>query len=215
MNSLLLLIDPEDVLTFEFVPGVTIKSGLRLKNLSATNVAFKVKTTAPKTYLVRPSQGVIGSHQTENLTIIMNPLDEHPGEVSHKFLVQACETSLLPGESSAQVIQDEFGHASDVQSKKLAVVISEPSGRRPASSPADRDEDTEQIRSEIAELERLLQKNEERKAELNVELQAIQKEMQTKTADATKPEPASFQGFTTMHLAVAFLVGLSLGYVSS
>jgi len=54
-------------------------------------VAFKVKTTAPKAYLVRPSSGTLGPRAPQEVHIILHsqvPLDA--ATVSqHKFLVQA------------------------------------------------------------------------------------------------------------------------------
>jgi hypothetical protein len=43
-------------------------SNLYVSNTSSHPVAFKVKTTNPERYLVRPNQGVLGAH-TENLEV--------------------------------------------------------------------------------------------------------------------------------------------------
>ena len=60
----LLQLTPTDDVVFEFVPNETITSTLELVSLSESNVAFKTKTTAPKVFLIRPNQGVVGPGQT-------------------------------------------------------------------------------------------------------------------------------------------------------
>lgn len=63
----LLQITPNDEVVFEFVPNETITSILELVSLAGTNVAFKLKTTAPKVFLIRPNQGVLAPGETVNL----------------------------------------------------------------------------------------------------------------------------------------------------
>jgi len=44
---------------------------LRITNTSGEKVAFKVKTTQPTWYYVRPNQQIVDIGQTEEVTIVM------------------------------------------------------------------------------------------------------------------------------------------------
>lgn len=49
----------------------TLEKSLFLKNTSEYAVAFKVKTTAPKRYCVRPNSSVIKAHESLEVRIVM------------------------------------------------------------------------------------------------------------------------------------------------
>ena len=53
------------------VVGQTLEKSLFLKNNSDYAVAFKVKTTAPKRYCVRPNSSVIKAHESIQVRIVM------------------------------------------------------------------------------------------------------------------------------------------------
>ncbi len=53
------------------VVGQTLEKSLCLKNNSDYAVAFKVKTTAPKRYCVRPNSSVIKPHESMQVRIVM------------------------------------------------------------------------------------------------------------------------------------------------
>lgn len=76
---------------------------LRHPNITNTAIAFKVKTTQPRRYLVRPNQGIIASGGTEIVTILLTEKDRQALVSSYeklgqsaldnskdKFLVQSC-----------------------------------------------------------------------------------------------------------------------------
>ena len=56
-------IDPEQELRFQLPkPNETqnqLKSYLQISNVSNGNLAYKVKTTAPRYYVVKPNQGIL------------------------------------------------------------------------------------------------------------------------------------------------------------
>nr|XP_054602822.1 vesicle-associated membrane protein-associated protein A isoform X1 [Nothobranchius furzeri] len=65
-----------------------VTSNLKLKNPSERRVCFKVKTTAPRRYCVRPNSGVIDAGATVNISVMLQPFDYDPNEKSkHKFMV--------------------------------------------------------------------------------------------------------------------------------
>lgn len=69
----------------DFFASQSRQTVLKLTNLMSHNVAFKVKTNAPKSYTVKPSNGVLMSSDTVEVTILI------VGEAlnTDKFLVQA------------------------------------------------------------------------------------------------------------------------------
>ncbi|OQR66140.1 vesicle-associated membrane protein/synaptobrevin-binding protein-like, partial [Tropilaelaps mercedesae] len=63
---------------------------LQLTNPSDKRVCFKVKTTAPKRYCVRPNCGVIEPHQCMAVHVMLQPFEYDPSERNkHKFMVQS------------------------------------------------------------------------------------------------------------------------------
>ena len=53
---------------------------LVLENIQDTFVAFKIKTTAPRSYLVKPSSGIIAPRAKQDINILLIPLFEPPKE---------------------------------------------------------------------------------------------------------------------------------------
>lgn len=117
-----LIMKPNDLLSFKFIPNVSTTSTIYLKNVSAGNIAYKVRTNAPKAYFVRLSQGILNPNEQKTLTVIMQPLEVIPNITQHKFLVQYAATSYAAG-----VKIGDFGKIwqeikeDDVKSVKIAV----------------------------------------------------------------------------------------------
>ncbi|UKJ89717.2 vesicle-associated membrane protein [Theileria orientalis] len=84
----LLKVTPADTIEFPLVLYTPLTTVMKLENVSNEFVAFKIKTTSPKGYLVRPSTGVIKPTETQEVQIILQPLTEHPKAVNDRFLVQ-------------------------------------------------------------------------------------------------------------------------------
>ncbi len=83
-------------LTIHVVPKKDIATEIVLRNITDKTVTFKVKTTAPERYQVRPIQGRIEPGATVNCCIVMKALDVLPDfdnskECKHKFLLQTVE----------------------------------------------------------------------------------------------------------------------------
>jgi len=95
---------PANEIRFDLLVGQTLEKSLFLKNNSDYAVAFKVKTTAPKRYCVRPNSSVIKAHESMQVRIVMQPLKElpPPGQpFKDKFLVQACQTTAATDDAKA------------------------------------------------------------------------------------------------------------------
>ena len=62
---------PDESLTIRVSEAHQAQTALRINNLTAENVAFKVKTTTPERYLVKPNHGLIRDGCTAEITIII------------------------------------------------------------------------------------------------------------------------------------------------
>lgn len=86
----LLKIEPSSELDF-FGPFVAVQlSTITLTNPTDELITFKVKTTVPKRYCVRPSCGVVEPSETVNVTVMLQPFDcENSEKNKHKFMIQS------------------------------------------------------------------------------------------------------------------------------
>uniref|UniRef100_A0A453RXA4 MSP domain-containing protein n=1 Tax=Aegilops tauschii subsp. strangulata TaxID=200361 RepID=A0A453RXA4_AEGTS len=86
----LLRIDPIE-LRFPFELKKQISCSMQLSNLSDDYIAFKVKTTSPKKYSVRPNTGVVLPRSTCDVVVTMQAQREVPSDMQckDKFLVQS------------------------------------------------------------------------------------------------------------------------------
>ncbi|XP_046712315.1 vesicle-associated membrane protein-associated protein B/C isoform X3 [Silurus meridionalis] len=85
-----LLLEPQHELKFRGPFTDVVTSSLKLANPTDRNVCFKVKTTAPRRYCVRPNSGVIEAGTSVNVSVMLQPFDYDPNEKSkHKFMVQS------------------------------------------------------------------------------------------------------------------------------
>lgn len=85
-----LIIDPPMELSFVGPFTSQVSSSMRLTNPSDRKVCFKIKTTAPKRYCVKPNSGVIDPKQTVQISVSLQPFEYDPNEKNrHKFMVQA------------------------------------------------------------------------------------------------------------------------------
>ncbi|KAG0517841.1 hypothetical protein BDA96_09G124100 [Sorghum bicolor] len=104
---------------------------IRLVNKSDQYVAFKVKTTSPKKYCVRPNIGVILPLASRDFTVTMQALKNAPLDLQtkDKFLVQ---TTVVPfGTADEGIVPAFFSKETGqyIEEKKLKVVtvsITEP-----------------------------------------------------------------------------------------
>mmetsp|Transcript_22609 Transcript_22609/g.31509 ORF Transcript_22609/g.31509 Transcript_22609/m.31509 type:complete len:259 (+) Transcript_22609:222-998(+) len=99
MGQEALQISPSE-LKFRFELRKQIPTTLRLYNPSSEHVAFKVKTTSPKKYCVRPNTGLLPPGGAAEVMVIMQQQKEAPSDLhacKDKFLVQS-----VPVEEDAQ-----------------------------------------------------------------------------------------------------------------
>ncbi|KAK7332220.1 hypothetical protein VNO80_28969 [Phaseolus coccineus] len=128
MATDLLLIHPSHI-TFRFELKKPSSCVVRLTNHDSHYVAFKVKTTSPKKYCVRPTVGIVQPHGTSDFTVTMQAQRTAPPDFNckDKFLVQS---AVVPaGTTEDDISSDLFVKDSGrlVEEKKLRVVLVTPS----------------------------------------------------------------------------------------
>jgi len=118
----LLSIEPQE-LQFPFELKKQISCSLQLTNKTNTYVAFKVKTTNPKKYCVRPNTGIVSPHSTFDVIVTMQAQKEAPADMQckDKFLLQSAVSS--PGTTTKDITQEMFNKESGntVEECKLRV----------------------------------------------------------------------------------------------
>ncbi|KDQ26787.1 hypothetical protein PLEOSDRAFT_159295 [Pleurotus ostreatus PC15] len=83
---------PTDVLTFQRPFNEVITQRLILTNRNAEPIAFKVKTSAPLKYLVRPNKGRAEPGESLEISIFLQPMRTEPPPdyiCPDKFLIQS------------------------------------------------------------------------------------------------------------------------------
>ncbi|KAG6792103.1 hypothetical protein POTOM_001246 [Populus tomentosa] len=98
---------------------------LKVVNNTEHHVAFKVKTTSPKKYFVRPNTGVIQPWDSFVIKVTLQAQREYPLDMQckDKFLLQS--TIVLPPANVDELPPDTFNKDSDgkvIQEMKLRVV---------------------------------------------------------------------------------------------
>jgi len=124
----LLGIDPSE-LRFAFELKKQISCSLHLTNKTDEYIAFKVKTTSPKKYCVRPNNGIVAPQSTFDVLVTMQAQREAPPDMQckDKFLVQSAIVSqdITPKDISGDMFAKELGNV--VDEVRLMVVYAPPS----------------------------------------------------------------------------------------
>ncbi|XP_041952575.1 vesicle-associated membrane protein-associated protein A-like isoform X1 [Alosa sapidissima] len=120
----ILILDPPTDLRFKGPFTDVVTTNLRLKNPSDRRVCFKVKTTAPRRYCVRPNSGVIDAGATVTISVMLQPFDYDPNEKSkHKFMVQ---TIYVPSSGTDMEAMWRDVRPEDLMDSKLRCVFDMP-----------------------------------------------------------------------------------------
>jgi hypothetical protein len=95
-------LNPSHIIPFKLERGTQPRTVLRITNISGQKVAFKVKTTQPSWYFVRPNQDILDANQSEDVAVLMVESENNQlldlaasgapksdEDKSHRFLVQS------------------------------------------------------------------------------------------------------------------------------
>ncbi|GMP56736.1 hypothetical protein CsSME_00021111 [Camellia sinensis var. sinensis] len=128
MSTQLLDIQPRE-LKFTFELKKQSSCAIQLHNISDQYVAFKVKTTSPKKYCVRPNVGIIKPKSKCDFMVTMQAQPSAPSDMKckDKFLIQSTvvpfgttEEDITPG----MYAKDSGKH---IEESKLKVILTSPS----------------------------------------------------------------------------------------
>ncbi|KAG2433549.1 hypothetical protein HYH02_012666 [Chlamydomonas schloesseri] len=136
-------VSPSD-LRFRFQLNKQLLATITVNNPNGQRVAFKIKTTAPKKYVVRPSSGVVEPRSNQSVQVIMQAQKEYAPEFANckdKFMVQ---TTVL-GETE-QIEKDTFNKdvRKDLKEYRLRVTIEGPAAP-PSPVPEANEADDEAV----------------------------------------------------------------------
>lgn len=118
-----------------------VSETLRIRNPNRIPIAFKVKTTAPKQYCVRPNSGRIEPGKEVDVTVLLQAMKQEPpldAKCRDKFLVQSVAVTADKEFTNSGAIWQNVDDAekSFVQEKKIRVVFLPPAdGSGAAATP--------------------------------------------------------------------------------
>ncbi|ALC43406.1 fan, partial [Drosophila busckii] len=91
----MLVVDPPSEIVFEGPFNRAVCKKVMVFNPCNYRVAFKLKTTTPRLFFVRPNVGLIKPNESFTIDIFMHPLVSNSSALrsNHKFLMQAVEAN--------------------------------------------------------------------------------------------------------------------------
>jgi len=123
-------LDPSTQLGFNRPLTQVVKRTLVVRNHNSQPVAFKVKTTAPKLYCVRPNSGRIEPGQSVEVSVLLQPMKEDPpasAKCKDKFLVQS--TFITPEKENVSLADIwNMAGGDGIHQQKVKVVYLPPEG---------------------------------------------------------------------------------------
>lgn len=126
MSGEIISVQPSE-LKFPFELRKQVSTSLRLVNVTSEYVAFKVKTTSPKKYCVRPNTGLVPPQSSAEVVVTMQAQKEMPADLQckDKFLVQSV---LVPASVSKDNYQEMFNkeNGREIHEIKLRVIYVAP-----------------------------------------------------------------------------------------
>ncbi|XP_009795191.1 vesicle-associated protein 1-2-like [Nicotiana sylvestris] len=229
----LLQIEPLE-LQFPFELKKQISCSIQLTNKSDNYVAFKVKTTNPKKYCVRPNTGVVMPHSASDVTVTMQAQKEAPADMQckDKFLLQSVVAS--PGATAKDITPEMFNkeERSHVEDCKLRVVYVPPQqppspvqeGSEEGSSPrASVSENGAVNTSEFNNISRAYNEQQDSSSETKALISKLTEEkisviqqnnkLQQELALLRRERNSSRGGIPTIYVLIIGLLGIILGYL--
>lgn len=102
-----LQLEPSNELRFRGPFTDVVTAELKLLNPTDKRICFKVKTTAPKRYCVRPNSGILETGCSVTVSVMLQPFEYDPTEKNkHKFMVQSMYAPDGKIESQDQLWKD-------------------------------------------------------------------------------------------------------------
>ncbi|KAI0789753.1 PapD-like protein [Abortiporus biennis] len=124
------VINPSSTLGFNRPFTQHVKRALFIANNNTQPVAFKVKTTAPKLYSVRPNSGRVEPGETIEVQVMLQAMKEDPplnAKCKDKFLIQS--TIITPEKETMPLLEIWNTEGEEIHSQKLRVAYLPPEGQ--------------------------------------------------------------------------------------
>ncbi|CAN8286367.1 unnamed protein product [Cochlearia groenlandica] len=233
MSNEFLDVDPID-LQFPFELKKQISCSLYLANKTDNHIAFKVKTTNPKKYCVRPNTGVVLPRSSSEVLVTMQAQKEAPVDMQckDKFLLQCVVSSH--GATAKEVTNEMFSKESGnrVEETKLRVVYVDPprppspfregseEGSSPRGSVSDNGNNSDFTAAPIFSVDRLEPQDNSSEAraliarlteEKNSAIQTYNK-LQQELEKLKRESKRTGGGVPFVYVLLVGLIGLILGY---
>eukprot|EP00003_Mantamonas_plastica_P033697 TRINITY_DN982_c0_g1_i4.p1 TRINITY_DN982_c0_g1~~TRINITY_DN982_c0_g1_i4.p1 ORF type:complete len:260 (-),score=66.75 TRINITY_DN982_c0_g1_i4:25-699(-) len=109
-------VSPENI-TFQRPLDRVLQHVITLTNNDTAPLAFKVKTTAPKRYCVRPNTGIISPNLSVEVKVLLQPLTEDEKKCTDKFQIQTVQ--VPKGIDKIDAIPAEVWSSENKKTKKL------------------------------------------------------------------------------------------------
>ncbi|XP_059275969.1 vesicle-associated protein 1-1-like [Lycium ferocissimum] len=213
----LLNIEPLD-LKFRFELKKQISCSIHLSNNTENHVAFKVKTTNPKKYCVRPNTGIVLPRSTSEVTVTMQAQKEAPSDMQckDKFLLQSVVATpgIVPKDITQEMFNKEEGRV--VDECKLKVIYLPPQsppspvaeGSEEGSSPKEsmKDNGHQNGSEDKSVISRLMAE----KASALQQSNRLRQELELVKRDMTRNRSG---GVSFILVIMVGLLGIVLGYV--
>ncbi|XP_050399225.1 vesicle-associated membrane protein/synaptobrevin-binding protein isoform X4 [Patella vulgata] len=211
-NEQVLQLEPSTELRFRGPFTDVISADLKLTNPSDKRVCFKVKTTAPKRYCVRPNSGVLEPKAHITVAVMLQPFEYDATEKSnkHKFMVQ---TLFAPdGPINQEQLWKEV-LPENLMDSKLKCVFEMPE----SSSGGDNEvkkvmEDYKKLQSELSQLK--TENNQLREEGVRLRKVAVSETVHSTPISTTPTKSAQATGLVLppmVYLIAALILGLLIG----
>ncbi|XP_010426642.1 PREDICTED: vesicle-associated protein 1-3-like isoform X2 [Camelina sativa] len=217
-------------LKFPFELKKQSSCSMQLTNKTTQCVAFKVKTTSPRKYCVRPNTGVVLPGDSCNVTVTMQAQKEAPLDMQckDKFLVQTVVVS--DGTSSKDVLAEMFTKEAGrvIEDFKLRVVYIPanppspvPEGSEEGNSPRpslndfpshndDVSRTFEETNEKSSEAWSMISKLTEEKTNAIQQSQQLRRELEMLRRESSKKQSG---GHSLLFMLLVGLLGCFFGYI--
>jgi len=233
-----IILEPSGELRFKGPFTDVVTATLKLSNPTEKKICFKVKTTAPKRYCVRPNSGVVDPQGFVEVAVMLQPFEYDPAEKNkHKFMVQTMYAPDGPYDADT-LWKDAKSEA--LMDSKLKCVFELPAAEQVTVLTSKEETGTNETKLEtelqkaLEDKKRLMSDNSEKEAEigrLKGEVQRLE-EAETKlrrrfltdTVTNSEPTPSSHvtpapsasvipQAPLIIYIVISIIIGLVLGKV--
>ncbi|EEQ98483.1 Vesicle-associated membrane protein-associated protein B/C, putative [Perkinsus marinus ATCC 50983] len=204
MATTLVTVKPGEI-QFPIRPSQPVTTILRLDNNNNKkySVAYKIKTTAPRKYLVRPSSGLLSPGESADIQIILQPqtgdssIDQHD-----RFLIQTAVSKSgrpLDREDWSKLSKD------DIEEQKIRVTFKASTSGGDTNTTEDSTETKDDLRAKYDELIQYT---------LSVEKDKKRLEQEIETVKQSSSASANSSGFSTKALLTSITVAIIVARIA-